>query len=222
MDKINDRVITPAKILWNYHRLNQTPRKADLILVLGSHDLRVAERGAELFLNGYAPRILFSGGLGKLTKDMGQLSEANKFAKVAIDKGVPADSILVEDKSTNSGENIQFCYKLLTEKGLIPKKMILVQKPYMERRSYATFLKQWPERTKPVIMVTSPQLSFEDYCMGGEIPVGEVIDLMVGDLQRIREYPEKGFQIPQEIPEDVWAAYEELVKMGYTKHLIKE
>jgi hypothetical protein len=45
---------------------------------------------------------------------------------------------------------------------------------------------------------------------------------MVGDLQRIRLYPEKGFQIHQDIPDDVWDAYEELVKAGYTKYLIPE
>ena len=48
----------------------------------------------------------------------------------------------------------------------------------------------------------------------------DVISIMVGDLQRIRLYPEKGFQIPQEIPEDVWAAYQALVQAGYNRHLI--
>jgi hypothetical protein len=43
---------------------------------------------------------------------------------------------------------------------------------------------------------------------------------MVGDLQRIKVYPEKGFQISQDIPDDVWKAYEELVRLGYTKHLV--
>jgi len=44
---------------------------------------------------------------------------------------------------------------------------------------------------------------------------------MVGDLQRIRVYPEKGFQIAQEIPADVWEAYEELVQMGFDSRLIQ-
>jgi hypothetical protein len=43
---------------------------------------------------------------------------------------------------------------------------------------------------------------------------------MVGDLQRIRLYPEKGFQIYQEIPENVMKAYEQLISMGFNKHLI--
>jgi hypothetical protein len=46
-----------------------------------------------------------------------------------------------------------------------------------------------------------------------------VIDMMVGDLQRIKIYPEKGFQIPQEIPDGVWTAYEKLVAWGFTRHL---
>ena len=45
--------------------------------------------------------------------------------------------------------------------------------------------------------------------------------MMMGDLQRIKLYPEKGFQVYQEIPDDVWAAYEELVAMGFDKQLVK-
>jgi hypothetical protein len=48
----------------------------------------------------------------------------------------------------------------------------------------------------------------------------DVISIMVGDLQRIREYPARGFQIAQEIPAEVWQAYEELVRAGYDRHLI--
>ena len=47
-----------------------------------------------------------------------------------------------------------------------------------------------------------------------------MISIMVGDLQRIKLYPEKGFQIHQEIPRDVWSAYEELVKAGYNQRLV--
>jgi hypothetical protein len=50
----------------------------------------------------------------------------------------------------------------------------------------------------------------------------DVIGIMVGDLQRIRLYPERGFQIAQEIPEDVWSAYELLVYAGYDRFLIRE
>jgi hypothetical protein len=43
---------------------------------------------------------------------------------------------------------------------------------------------------------------------------------MVGDLQRIRVYPARGYQIAQEIPDEVWGAFEELVRAGYDKYLV--
>lgn len=191
--------------------------RSDCILVLGSHDLRVAERGADLYLQGWAPLLVFSGGLGNFTKDMWTETEADLFAAVARRRGVPGEAILVENRSGNTGENIQFTRDLLQQKNLDPQSFILVQKPYMERRSYATFQKQWPGKK---LLVTSPLLSFEDY-PNDEIPLERVINIMAGDLQRIKEYPAKGFQSPQPIPDDVWAAFEELVALGFDRHLIK-
>lgn len=193
-------------------------KKADCLLVLGSNDIRVAEYAADLFLQGYAPYILFSGGFGVLTTEVFQKPEAEVFADIAITKGVPREKILIENKSTNTGENIEFTKQLLVEKRLDFKSFILVQKPYMERRAYATFKKRWPEKD---FIVTSPPLSFEEYPTP-ELTKEMVINIMVGDLQRIKIYPEKGFQIYQEIPLDVWNAYLSLVSLGYTDHLIKD
>jgi uncharacterized SAM-binding protein YcdF (DUF218 family) len=206
-----------AKKLWNYHHVNHTLKKSDCILALGSHDLRVAERAAELYQQGFAPLIIMSGGLGNFTKELWNEKEADKFAAIAIQKGVPEKNILIENKSTNTGENILFTQKVLQEKKLNPQSFIVVQKPYMERRSYATFKKHWPDKK---LVVTSPQISFEEYPTD-EIPMEKVINIMVGDLQRIKIYPEKGFQIYQNIPTDVWDAYENLVAFGFNKHLMK-
>jgi len=214
---INDKVIMLAKKLWDYHHLNDAMVKSDCILALGSHDTRVADRAAELFLEGWAPVLIFSGGLGNVTRGIWTETEADKFAAIAVKKGVPENAILIENKSSNTGENILFTQKLLQEKNLDPQNFIVVQKPYMERRSYATFKKHWPQKN---ILVTSPQISFDDY-PNSEIPVERVINIMTGDLQRIKIYPDKGFQIPQEIPDDVWDAYEQLVALGYDKHLAK-
>src|SRR6185369_3119375 len=120
-----------AETIWNYHRMNHTVAKADAILVLCSHDKRVAERGAELFLEGWAPLLIFSGGLGAITSEMWTEAEADQFAAVAIGLGVPEAKILIENRSTNTGENVLFTKLLLAEKQLDPEKFILVQKPYM-------------------------------------------------------------------------------------------
>ena len=215
---INEKTALLAKTLWNYHQMNHQLEKSDSILVLGSHDLRVAERGAELYLQGWSPLLIFSGGLGNFTQGMWTEAEADRFARIAIDMGVPQDSILVENKSTNTGENILFTQKILKEKNFDPESFIVVQKPYMERRSYATFKKHWPNKK---LIVTSPKISFEDYPIP-DIPLERVINIMVGDLQRIKEYPQKGFQIEQKIPGDVFEAYETLIELGYDKHLMKE
>ena len=208
-------MLDEARKLWDYHHMHHVPEQTDCILVLGSHDLRVAERGAELYLQGLAPILIFSGGLGYLTKNIWTEPEADQFARVALDKGVPAEAIFVENQSTNTGENIQFTRRLLEEKGLHPQRFLLVQKPYMERRTYATFKKQWPDKD---LLVTSPQIAFMEYATE-DIPMEKVINSMVGDLQRIKVYPGKGFQIVQEIPEEVWSAFEKLVAWGFNKHL---
>jgi len=215
---INEETLRLAKKLWDYHHVNHTVEKAEFILVLGSHDLRVADRATELYFEGWAPRIIFSGGLGNFTKEMWTEAEADKFAAIAIKMGVPKESILVENKSTNTGENILFTQQLLAQKNLDPQSFIVVQKPYMERRSYATFKKHWPDKK---LIVTSPQISFEDYPTE-EIPLERVINIMVGDIQRIIIYPAKGFQIYQEVPPDVRDAYEQLIALGFNKHMMRE
>jgi uncharacterized SAM-binding protein YcdF (DUF218 family) len=214
---ISTEVKQLAQQLWDYHHMNHQLEKADCILALGSHDLRVANRAAELYQEGWAPLLIFSGGLGNLTQHMWTEPEADQFARIAIEMGVPQEAIMIENRSTNTGENIQFTQQLLHERNLEVNSFIVVQKPYMERRSYATFKKHWPDKK---LIVSSPVLSFEEYPTE-EIPVEKVINVMAGDLQRIKIYPEKGFQIFQEIPPEVWNAYERLIELGFDKHLAK-
>lgn len=211
-----------AEILWNYHHMNQSPKVAECILALGSHDLHVAERAAELYLEGYAKLIIFTGGLGRITKKIWGVSEAERFREIAIIKGVPEKNILIECNSTNTGENLANTWKLLSESNLDIKSFIIVDKPYKERRAFATFNKQWPICVDNV--VTSPQYNFKEYCefyKSGEITVHDFFSIMVGDLQRIDLYGKNGFQTAQEIPEMVWEAFNKLVEMGFTDQLIK-
>jgi uncharacterized SAM-binding protein YcdF (DUF218 family) len=219
---MDQRIRQLAEKLWAYHRLNHQLSRSDAILVLCSHDKAVARRGANLFLEGWAPLLIFSGGLGSITKHLWREPEANQFAEIAMGMGVPRESILIENRSTNTGENVRFTRELLADRGLNPETFIVVQKPYMERRSYATFRKVWPEKQ---IIVTSPQVSLDEYLASYSnetLSPDDVISIMVGDLQRLRLYPAKGFQISQDIPDDVWGAYGELVEAGFDRHLIAD
>jgi uncharacterized SAM-binding protein YcdF (DUF218 family) len=214
----NDRstIDRDARLIWDYHHVNHTLARADAIIVLGSHDTRVAERGAEVFHAGGAPLIVFSGNLGALTSEIWTRPEAEIFAEVAEAKGVPRERMLLEARATNTAENVAFSRARLAERGIHPRRVIAVQKPYMERRTLATFQQEWPEVE---VLVTSPQIGFDDY-PNAAISRDDVIHIMLGDLQRLTVYGEKGWSARQEIPADVQGAFDRLVKAGYTRRLL--
>ena len=212
------RIDAWARAVWDYHHVHQALEKADAIIVLGSHDTRVAERGARLFLAGWAPLLVFSGGLGALTRGMWSRPEAEVFADVAAGLGVPRERILMESRATNTGENVDFSRALLAENGIHPKKAIAVQKPYMERRTLATFARRWPELG---VVVTSPPIAFDAYPTG-RIRKDDVIHIMVGDLQRLIVYARRGWSAPQDVPPEVMEAFEQLVAAGYTRRMLRE
>lgn len=211
-----------AKIIWDYLQMHQPLVKADAVFVLGSLDDRVASYAADIFLKGYGEWFIVSGGVSHkndlLATQWKEETEAAHFAAIAKERGVPEEKILLEDQSTNTGENIQFVSKLLKKRGIHVTSLLLVQKPYMERRAFATFRKQWPDPTT-AMTITSPPIPFDEYCNETQ-PKEKILHIMVGDLQRIKEYPRRGFQIEQDIPGEVWSAYEKLVAAGFTHHLL--
>ncbi|PSR79348.1 DUF218 domain-containing protein [Coniella lustricola] len=231
---MDSTLLDDARLIYDYHRMHEAlpaPSPAAAIFCLCSLDLRVARCAARLFLDGLAPWLIFSGGSGKLTANhpaFGHDPEAVVFARIAMAMGVPEAKIIIEPDSTNTGENVRLTYKLLQQKRLLAttdeshgqgsiRSFILVQKPYMERRTYATFVQQWPDSSSQ-FTVTSPQLDFAEY-PDSDNPQDLVVNIMVGDLVRIREYPSKGYQIEQTIPAPVWEAGQRLIAAGYTKHL---
>jgi uncharacterized SAM-binding protein YcdF (DUF218 family) len=129
---MDQQIYALAEILWDYHLMKHEIATADAILVLCSHDERVAERAAQLFHEGWAPLVIFSGGKGSITSTLWNEPEAERFARIAISLDVPRERILIEAHSTNTGENIEFTKRLLAERGLDLIKFIVVQKPYME------------------------------------------------------------------------------------------
>lgn len=211
-----------AQIVWDYMRLEQPLEKADMIIGMGSRDILTAKWCAKLYLDGLAPIIIFSGARGRITRHLTSENEADIYAKTAIGLGVPEEAIVKEDQATNSGENITFVYKKILELGITHDKILIVHKPYMLRRVFAALMRQWPDDVKPQIICSAVNLSFEEYLQDTLYPFDYVVNVMVGDLQRIREYPKRGFQIEQEIPDSVWGAYEELVRRGYVKHLLSD
>ena len=214
---MKSKILKDARVLWNYMKLNQPLQRADCLLVMGSHDLRVAEYGAQLCLDGWASLMVCSGGLGNLTRSLWEEPEARKFAQIASQMGVPTEKILIEEESTNTGENIILSRQLLQSNSIDPASILLVHKPYMERRALGTFQKLWPGKQA---QVTSPPLSMEEY-PNDVICMEEMINIMVGDFQRILIYSQYGFQTTQPVTEDSLMSFQSLVQYGFNKHLIK-
>jgi len=215
------RIRELSELIWDYHLMHHPLQKSDCIFALGCHDEGVAIYAANLFNEGWAPWLAISGGVifdGNQSAIDKKITEAEYFREIALSKGVPHEKIIIENKATNTGENFQFTGELLDQLGLSFQKFIVVQKPYMERRTYATGMAQWKNKQ---LILTSEKISFQDYLQKG-IPKDRIINTMTGDLQRIKLYPSRGFQIYQEIPPNVWEAYEELVTYGFDKRLVKD
>jgi uncharacterized SAM-binding protein YcdF (DUF218 family) len=214
---VDKKILQAAKILWDYLKLDQPMRKCDCVFALGSHDLRVADFAADLINKNWAPLLVCSGGLGRLTREIWQESEAAKFAEIAQAAGVRKEQIIIEDQSTNTGENILYTKKLLEDRDYCIKSAILVHKPYMERRALATVQRYWPELE---VVISSPRINFKEYATD-EIPLAELIQIMAGDFQRILIYPEKGFQTKQGVTPEAVQAFEYLRRHGFSKYLIE-
>ena len=212
-----EEILADAEAVYNF--LADAPsaqEKADIILAAGSHDLRAAEHAAQLYLNGIAPLIVCAGGYGQMTEGVFAKPEGELFAERCMVLGVPEKDIVIENRSANTGENFAFSRKLLSEKGIFPQSGIVTCKPYMAKRVWATGTKQWGEVRWSV---STAKLSFREYPTPAT-PLESTIQLMVGDLQRLRIYAEKGFQTPVEVPEEIWQANERLIGDGYDRYAL--
>src|SRR5688572_17581723 len=117
----------------------------DVAIGLGSHDLGVAAFSAELYRAGLFPTLVFTGGNSPTTAKVFPRGEAVHYREHALALGVPDSAILVEPNAGNTGQNITLSRALLAQNGHAPRSVLLISKPYMERRSYATCRKAWPE-----------------------------------------------------------------------------
>lgn len=207
------------QVIWDYLRLGQEPRNVDCIVGFGNFNDDIARRAAQLYHQGIAPKILFTGGLGRNTQGLLPESEAARFARTAMEQGVPQEDILLEDKSTNTKENILFTRALLESKGIPHSRILGVHQPFMERRITAAMGVYWPELD---FSVTSPQVTIPEYLERARqqgVSEEASVAVIVGDFQRMDLYAKLGYQLPQVIPQTAWDAFDKLVELGFGSQL---
>ncbi len=206
--------------LWDYLYIEHPLQPVDVVIGFGSHDQSIAVRAAGIYKAGWAPVVLFTGYLGKGTAGIFLKPEAEMYAEIAMKNGVPAEAILIEAKATNTSENIRFSRNLLEQKGLGPKRIIAVHKPYMTRRVFAALQKQWPQVE---VIVAPANQSLGDYfagMMADGVEESEIINSIVGDFLRMDVYARLGYQVPQDIPPKAKDSFAKLVEYGYDKYVV--
>ncbi|MEU0728294.1 YdcF family protein [Streptomyces sp. NPDC006140] len=205
-----------ARRVWDYHQMGHSVRPCSVAIGLGSHDLGVADTAADLYKRGMAPLLLFTGATSPTTRERMPRGEAVHYQERALELGVPSTAILVEPRARNTGENIRFSRELLEEAGIEVSSVLLISKPYEERRAYATARKLWPG--VEIVSASSPMTLDEYVDSIGDARL--VIAMLVGAVQRLMIYPEQGFMISQPLPADVREAYERLCQAGFTSRLL--
>ncbi|MEV7164840.1 YdcF family protein [Streptomyces microflavus] len=205
-----------ARRIWSYHQMGHTLRPCSVAIGLGSHDLGVADTSVDLYKRGMVPLLLFTGATSPTTRKRMPRGEAVHYRERALELGVPSAAVLVEPSARNTGENIRFSREVLEGEGVEVTSVLLISKPYEERRAYATARKLWPEVE---IVSASTPMTLDEYVDS----IGDarlVIDMLMGALQRLMIYPDQGFMISQPVPADVSEAYQRLRQAGFTSRLL--
>ena len=193
-----DGVLSDLRMLWDYLAVSAAPRGADVLFCFGSLNLGVPCRAAELFARGLAPWVLVTG--GTLGRREPYATEADGYADVLRRSGVPKERIIVERCASNTGENVAFGMRALTERGIEVGSAALVAWPTSLRRCVATFVRWFPG------VRTCPQPAFDGFGPYEANPA-RAVETALAELARLRTYPRLGHIGPQPITEAVtWAA----------------
>lgn len=208
-------VLQSAKTIFDYLYLKQEPQNADAIIGFGHFDLKIPRRCAELYLKKYAPKILFTGGVGAGSADF-MYPEAIEFKNLVLREfpQIPEKDIIIEPDSTNTGENLRFMQKVLQNLnpaftfGTGIKKILKVSNAYRQRRAYLTFLKEFPQ----VEVINTPaQTSFEQELELYKTKNQDLVRHLSGEMERMLMYPALNYIVADKIPEEVLQAYKLLM-----------
>ena len=208
--------LSSAKNIWDFLKINQDITKSDLILVLGNSDIRTVDKAVELYKKNYANKIIITGGLGRISSDLFDEPEAVVFKNIAVQKGVKDLDIEIESNSTNTFDNFRFTKKMIDDSKVNVKSIIIVTKPYMEKRAYL-MAKEIFHNTN--LAVTSPDIEFSNY-PNQILNKDFVINMLVGEVQRLIIYASQSEIEQIKIPKDILQNYNYLMQKGYIKQLL--
>jgi len=190
------RVAEVRAAVARFLHLKDEPQAVDLSFVLGSATPSSIEPAIDLFKAGLTKRIWISGKgpqprRWRLFRKNKAEAESHGYRRLAIERGIPAEAIWVEDRSSNTLENFVFSAKMIeTTFGWNNIRTVsLTAKPYHMRRALMTALKVWPAHLRYVMR---PSYAADDPPLDEwwTSPVGR--HFVMKELQSIGAYALKG------------------------------
>jgi len=171
----------------DYIFLEAKPNAADLAMVFGTRSYQEpCQTAKRLYEDGFAPKILLSGGNNRTTGR----NEAREMALGLIDMGVAMTDIIVEDKSANTLENVLFSKRVIEEEigfGNV-RRILVVIKNYHARRALMTLKRHFPEGIEFIPIPYNLMGFNRDNWHQSEIGREKVM----GEMERIEKYLAKG------------------------------
>ncbi len=221
------------------------PATFDLVILAGNALLWTLEGAVKKARTTGVP-LLISGGIGHSTHLLAaavdahpvyrkalasQTSEARLLGDIAaMFLGLDQSRLLLEDASTNCGENGLLSRHLLEESRLAPASVLLVQDPLMQRRTDASFRQAWADRCSPKFInwpVQVPRIGYRnekiDYLQSPNSrkwTPERFMSLLTGEIQRLTDDENgygprgKGFLPHVDIPDEVEAAWRRIMGSG--------
>lgn len=187
------------------------PQPVDAIVGFGTFDLSLPRLCGDLHLRGWAPLIIFTGGIGAGTADLGQ-READAW-RAELRRSHPeiaADRVILESRSTNTAENIRFTDELLVrvhpgrEFGAGVREVIGVASPSRLKRVALTWKKL--QSTVPLVRQRPAAAT---YATEKALYAAKGFDYdahLGGELDRIVDYAERGWIAAEPLPAEIFDA----------------
>lgn len=210
------RVTPVAQRLWDYLAPEAPRTRSDVVVGLGSSDISVATACADVLRQRRAPLIVFSGANSKDTAKFFPDGEAEHYARHALALGANPTQIMIERRATNTEENLRYSRELLESRNIDLKTALIATRPHHQLRALGTAKRVWPD---VVVQCTSIRASFSEYLrIAGDAE--RVVNVMVGEIQRLEVYARKGLILADPVPAPVMAATRKLAHLGYHHRLL--
>lgn len=120
---------------YNFLDVSETPQRADFVVLLGGGDFTRAQKAAELYQQGYAPRVLVSGGP---LLQFGIECSTTQLAEEDVSRlGLPSEAILTSDFGSSTKEEAQEMLRVLSREGATSA-LVVTDTPHT-RRARATY-----------------------------------------------------------------------------------